>query len=409
MLKGGIILRLHEMKGNGKKIREIVRETGHSRNTVRKYIRDGHIPESKDRLKRGSKLDPFKATIDRWMKEDGLFNCQAMLMRLRDQGYTGGATIIKDYVQSKRPPRRSKATVRYETLPGEQAQVDWGFCESVDAEGRSHRLPMFVMVLGHSRSIYVEYTRRCDIHSFLRCFVHAIEHFSGVPKIMLTDHMKTVVTGRNEDRSPQWNRQFEDFALSIGLTPKLCKVRRPQTKGKVERGVQYVKDNFWPGRIYTDIADLNRQAIQWCRQVDQRIHGTTGERPCDRIKHENLLSLPSPERLAKFLHVERRVSLDGFVSFDGVRYGVHWRYSGQQVLVRQVGMHVEIWNQGERIAVHEKSNLWNTMVKLPGQYEGLKAAEGQLKPKPLGYEIYAPKVEQRPLQQYEQLAVMDPC
>lgn len=405
MLKGGSVLRLHEMKLDGKKIREIVRETGYARNTVRKYVRDGQIPEPKEREKRGSKLDPFKETIDRWMKEDGLFNCQAMLMRLKEKGYTGGATIIKDYVQQKRPPRQPKATVRYETLPGDQAQVDWGFCETVDANGRAHKLPVFVMVLGYSRATFVEYTRRCDIYSFLRCFVHAIEHFGGVPKIMLTDHMKTVVTGMNDDRTPQWNRMFEDFALSVGLTPKLCKVRRPETKGKVERGVQFVKDNFWPGRTYTDIADLNRQAIQWCHQVDQRIHGTTGERPCDRLKEENLLPLPSPDRLMKFLRVERTVSLDGFVSFDGVRYGVHWRYSGQNVLVRQVGMHVEIWHQGERIATHEKSVLWTGMVRLPGQYEGLKAAEGALKPKPIAREVCTPVVEARSLDQYEALAV----
>jgi transposase len=131
MLKGGTILRLHEMKADGKSIRQIAKETGHSRNTVRKYVRDGHIPEAKERAKRGSKLDPYKEIIDRWIKEDGLFNCQAMLMRLQEQGYTGGATIIKDYVQSKRPPRRPKVTMRYETRPGEQAQVDWGYCETV--------------------------------------------------------------------------------------------------------------------------------------------------------------------------------------------------------------------------------------------------------------------------------------
>ena len=90
MLKGGTVLRLHEMKADGKSIRQIAKETGHSRNTVRKYVRDGHIPEAKERAKRGSKLDPYKETIDRWMREDGLFNCQAMLLRLREQGYTGG-------------------------------------------------------------------------------------------------------------------------------------------------------------------------------------------------------------------------------------------------------------------------------------------------------------------------------
>jgi transposase len=101
-------------------------------------------------------------------------------MRLREQGYTGEATIIKDYVQSKHPPRRPQATMRYETRPGEQAQVHWGYYETVDANGHSHKLPALVMVLGYSRAIYVEFARRCDISSFLRCFVHAIEHFGGV-------------------------------------------------------------------------------------------------------------------------------------------------------------------------------------------------------------------------------------
>jgi len=406
LLKGGTILRLQDMRLEGKSIRQLARETGHSRNTIRKYIRDGQIPESKKRDKRGSKLDPYKPIIDRWMKEDGLFNTRAMFMRLREKGYTGGKTIIQDYLQPRRPPAQPKATVRYETKPGEQAQVDWGFCETVDVHGHLHKLPVFVMVLGSSRAIYVEFTRRCDIHSFLRCFTHAIQHFGGVPKIMLTDHMKTVVTGINDDKSPQWNRMFEDFALSVGLTPKLCRVRRPQTKGKVERGVGFVKANFWPGRTYTDLPDLNRQAIQWCAQVDQRIHGTTGKRPCDLLKEEELLPLPAPDRLAKFLREERTVSLDGFVSYDGVRYGVHWRYSGQRVLVRQVGQHVEIWQEGERIAIHEKSGLWCGMVRLPGQYEGLKAADGALKPKPLGRQLYEPEVEARPLAQYEELAVM---
>lgn len=405
MLKGGTVLSLQELMTSGKGIRTIARETGLSRNTVRKYLRDGCLPaRSKKYPRRESKLDPFKPLIDEWMKRDGLFNCGAMLMRLRDMGYTGGLTIIKDYVRPARPPRVAKAVQRYETPPGKQAQVDWGICQYEDAKGRLHRMAVFVMVLGYSRAIYVEFTKRCDIHSFLRCFVHAIEHFGGVPKIMLTDHMKTVVTGMNDDHTPQWNRAFEDFALSIGLTPKLCRVRRPQTKGKVERGVGFVKDNFWPGRTYTDILDLNRQALAWCRQVDERIHGTTGERPCDLVRDEQLLPLPSPDRLMKFLREERRVSVDGFVSFDGVRYGVHWRYSGQRVLVRQVGQQIEIWHESERIALHEKAGRWGGMIHLPGQYEGLKAAEGVLKPRPLAHEVPTPEVEHRSLAMYAQLA-----
>ena len=281
--------------------------------------------------------------------KDGLFNCRVMIRRLQDMGYEGGITLVKDYVQPFRPLKRQNATVRNETKPGEQAQVDWGICEYEDTLGIRRKLPVFVMILGHSRTIYIEFARRCDIHSFLRCFIHALEHFGGVPKIALTDRMKTVILGTQDDRRPLWHPLFEDFVLSIGLTPKVCRARRPQTKGKVERAVRFVKENFWPDRTFTDIADLNRQGVAWCQEVNQRVHGTTGERPCDLLKEEKLLSLPSPDHLAKFLREERKVSMDGFVSYDGVKYGVPWHYSGRVVLVRQVLNQIEIWSEGIQI------------------------------------------------------------
>lgn len=404
MLKGGSIMKLHDLMKLEKGWREISRETGLSRNTVRKYLRDGHALQAAARPKKGSKLDDFKRVIDQWMLNDGLFNCRVMLERLRDMGYSGGFTILKDYVQPQRPPKRQKATVRYETKPGEQAQVDWGICEYEDIDGVRRKLAVFVMVLGHSRSIYIEFTRRCDIHSFLRCFVHAVQHFGGVPKFALTDRMKTVILGTNDDRTPIWHPMFQDFAISIGLTPKVCKARRPQTKGKVERAVRFVKENFWPGRRFTDLADLNRQAQEWCVKADNRIHGTTGERPSQLLQEEKLLPLPTPDRLAKFLREERKVSMDGFVSFDGVKYGVPWKYSGRVVMVRNVLNLIEIWSEGEKIAVHEKSGRNNGLVRLKGQYEGLSTAGGVTGPLPIAHQIKMDSVDLRPLSVYDALA-----
>lgn len=403
MLKGGSLLRLQELSCDGKSLREITRETGFSRNTVRKYVRDGHEQEAKPRPKKGSKLDGYKPLIDEWMK-DGLFNCKVMFPMLKERGYTGGMTVLKDYVQEFRPPHRQKATSRYETAPGQQAQLDWGICEYEDDKGVLRKLPVFVMILGHSRSTYIEFTRRCDIHSFLRCLAHAIEYFGGVPKIVLTDRMKTVILGTNDDRSPIWHPAFLDFALSVGLTPKVCRARRPQTKGKVERAVRFVKENFWVARRFTDLADLNRQALAWCHEIDQRIHGTTGERPCVLLAQEELLPLPSPDRLMKFMREERKVSMDGFVSYDGVRYGVPWQYSGRVVTVRQVRNQIEIWSEDTRIAVHEKSPRFNGLVRLPGQYAGLSAAQGATGPLPIARQVTTDTVDQRPLAVYAALA-----
>jgi transposase len=266
----------------GKSIREIVRETGIARNKVRKYLRSDGIPESQPRRKRGSKLDPFKPLLDDYMAQ-GITNCEVLGERIQLQGYTGGKTLVKDYVKPFRPPRQIPAVQRYETKPGEQAQVDWGICEYIDEQGVLHKVPVFVMVLGYSRAIYVEFAKRCDIRSFLRCLIHVLEYFGGVPNVMLTDRMKTVILGMGDDRKPRWHPLFADFAAAIGMVPRVCRARRPQTKGKVERGVRFVNDNFLPGRTFTDLGDLNAQARRWCDEKNRRVHGTTGERPCDRL------------------------------------------------------------------------------------------------------------------------------
>ncbi|GMA58493.1 transposase [Alicyclobacillus sacchari] len=403
MLKGGSLMSVQDLLMQGNSLRGISRQTGFSRNTIRKYVRNGMTLQAQPRPTRGSKLDAYKPVIDAWMAA-GLFNCEVIFQRLRTQGYSGGMTLIKDYVHPFRPPKRQKATPRYETKPGEQAQLDWGICEYIDEHGAHRKIPVFVMILGHSRSTYIEFTRRCDIHSFLRCFTHALEHFGGVPKIALTDRMKTVVLGTNDDRSPIWHPAFQDLALAVGLTPKLCRARRPQTKGKVERAVRYVKENFWVARQFTDLADLNRQALAWCHEIDQRIHGTTGERPCDLLHQEQLRPLPSPEKLAKFLREERKVSMDGYVSFDGVLYGVPWQYSGRTVTVRQLGEQIEVWSEGTRIAVHEKSPRFNGVMRLKGQYAGLSTAQGATGPLPVARQVPVEAVDQRPLSVYAALA-----
>jgi transposase len=231
MLRGGSVIRLQDLNAQGKGWRTIAKETGHSKNTVKKYLRDRHPVESTRRSNKETKLAPFIPQIEQWMKE-GLFNCAAMKQRLEKMGYAGGITQIKEFVQPHRPPRQVQAKIRYETKPGQQAQIDWGFCEEMDENGRRHKVAVFVMVLGHSRGMYVEFTRRCDIHSFLRCFIHALEYFGGVPKFGLTDHMKTVVVDRNPDSTPKWHSTFEDFVLIVGLTPRLCRVRKHKRREK---------------------------------------------------------------------------------------------------------------------------------------------------------------------------------
>jgi len=402
MLRSGTVIRLHELQASGKSIRGISRETGHSRNTVRKYLRANGIPESRPRKKRASKLDPFKSLLDQYLSK-GIFNCEVLLRLLKERGYTGGITIIKDYVKPHRPPKQAPAVQRYETKAGQQAQVDWKICEYIDLNGQVRKVPVFAMVLGYSRAMYIEFTKRCDIHSFLRCLMNALEYFGGVPKTMLTDQMKTVILGMGDDRKPRWHPLFEDFAAAIGMVPKVCRVRRPQTKGKVERSVQFVEQNFMPGRRFTDLGDLNRQARQWCDEQNRRIHGTTGERPIDRLAQEALGALPPSDRWAKYRFEPRKASRDGFVSYDGVRYGIPWRFSGHEVKVREVNGFVEIYYEKQLIARHEKRYRSRTLVMCENQYTNLSTAQGYAYPKLQGIQVPVQDVEVRSLDVYERL------
>ena len=402
MLRSESIMMVHQMSQEGKSVRAISRETGFSRNTVRRYLRAQGIPERKARKKRDSKLDPFKKEIQEMMKL-GIFNCEVIYHELKQMEYQGGKTIIKDYVKTFRPPRGIVATRRYETEPGKQTQVDWGVCPYVDQkDGKVHKVYVLVMVLGYSRATYVEFTNHCDIHSFLRCLIHGFSSFGGVTDIVLSDQMKTVILGWDEKRKPIWHPQFLDLALTLGFTLRVCRVRRPETKGKVERGVGYVKANFFPGRKFQDRGDLNHQAQLWCEEKNQRIHGTTGEKPQDLLKKEKLKPLPPPQGYQPYITERRRVSKDGFFSYQGVRYGVPWIYSGREVEVREVKDQIEISWEGKTVATHQKSYHLGALIWLENQYQGLEQAEGKTSPPPRAWKIKEEEVEKRSLEVYEQ-------
>ena len=216
MLGGGLVRELYELKGDGRSIHGIAREMGISRNTVRKYVRSVEVPKSSPRARRGSKLDPYTEYIDGRLAE-GLDNCVVLMREIVELGYSGGYTILKDYVRPRRRPRQPKATVRFETAPGEQAQLDWGSFSYIAENGRRRRMWAFVMVLGWSRAIYVEFVRRADVATFTRCHLNALDYFGGVPRRCLYDNTKVVVLGRGEDGGIQWNSRTLDFARRLGF------------------------------------------------------------------------------------------------------------------------------------------------------------------------------------------------
>ena len=394
---------IYELKGAGRSIRQIARELGVSRNTVRKYLKSPEAMRPKPRKRRASRLDPYTEYIDRRMGE-GLENCVVLHRELVARGYDGGYSILKSYVSPRRRKRQPEATMRFETGPGEQAQVDWGSLSYISESGTKRQVWVFVMTMGYSRACYVELVRRADTAAFIQCHVNAFEYLGGVPRRCLYDNAKVITLGKDEAKRPIWNPRMLDFALRVGFEARLCPEYRPQTKGKVENGVKYVRRNMWPSIRFTDDADLNGQALEWCDVVaNARIHGTTNRVPWEALDEErpHLGRLPDRATLGPYLRQDRKVSRDGFVSWEGSLYGVYWKWVETMVQVGERQGTVEIWAGDERIAVHPRAQQPKQRFILPGQWSGLPRGDNRPQKEAVAVQIPVGEVERRSLDIYE--------
>jgi len=404
MLRSGSVSKIQGLAAEGKPIREIARELGLARNTVRTYLRSG--PRAAGRRQRGSKLDPYKERIVAWVRDDHLYNCVTMHERLRALGYTGEVSTVKAFVRPLRPAAAGQRPVlRYETEPGQQMQFDWGECV-YEQEGTRRKVFGFTAVLGYSRMRFVVFVKRCDTATLIRCVMAACAYFGGLPKIALTDRMKNVFLEKMDGKEPVWNPVFADFMASIGVVPRVCRPYTPQTKGKVERSVGVVKQGFWPGVTFTDLDDLNRQAARWCDGLNRRVHRTTRRRPIDLHKEEGLRPLPSAFAWERFATEERRVSWDGFLSYDGVLYGLPSAAAaaGGVVQVREQGNRLTVWQRGALVVSLVKEPRSGEIVAHPDQFAHvLPAAAARQRPRPLGHQLPAPVVAQRSAAQYDAL------
>ena len=376
---------IREMVVQGKPVREIARELGVARNTVRRYVRG--TPATTPRPRRSSKLDPYKPQVRRWVREDHLYNCETMLPRLRVQGYRGQISILKDFVRPLRPAAAGarRPVIRYETQPGEQLQFDWG--EFVyEQEGRSRKVFGFTAVLSYSRMRFVRFVKRTDAPSLIRCLVATFEALGGLPRTVLTDRMKTVLL-EMETGQPHWHPRFQELVEALGISPRVCRAYTPQTKGKVERSVGVVKHDFWPGVTFADLDDLNGQAAAWCADRNGRMHRTTHRRPLDALAEEALRPLPTGWAWDRFTAEERQVSWDGFVSFDGVRYGLPGALAlaGRRVQVSEQQGEVRVWQHGQLVLTVAARCQSGQVVAHPEQFQSvLPAAEARREHVPVG-------------------------
>src|SRR5215469_8401471 len=241
MIRSRTVNTIHELAAQGKSIQDIAISLGIARNTVRKYLRHPELVAlPHPRPNRRSKLDPFKEQVRRWITEDHCYNCEAMLPRLLEMGYTGSLSVLRAFVHPLRPQASGCAPViRYETQPGEQVQFDWGEFK-YEQNGVARKLYGFSAILCYSRMRFVTFVKRCDVQTLIRCLLEAFEYFGGLPKAALTDRMKSVLL-EMEEKTPRWNARFADFMASIGVAPRVCKAFTPQTNNQAERDLRMVK------------------------------------------------------------------------------------------------------------------------------------------------------------------------
>ena len=330
--------------------------------TAKKYAESPQRPEYMLRERKPSKLDAFKSQIDLWL-EEAPYSAVRILEKLQEQGFNGKYSIVKEYVRGKKMDLDEKATVRFETMPGQQGQMDWGFFENytVLENGQMKKLYCFLLVLGYSRMRCIEFVTDMSTNTLIRCHQNAFRYFGGYPEEILYDNIKQVVIKRllkQEDST--LNRQFEDFAGFYGFKPILCRSYRGQTKGKVERTVPYVRDNFMVGIKYRSLDDLNGQALGWCNKVNAKAHATTKDIPFERLKREKLNPLKR-EYIIDRINL-RRVQKDCLISYAGNQYSVPSEYAGKDVAVVALDNVLAAYYEGKQIALHRISYQKKDMV-----------------------------------------------
>lgn len=387
---------------------EISRRTGHDPKTVRKYRYANGPKTYKPRPPQPTILDPYKEYIRERLKNFPL-SAVRILEEIQARGYTGSYTTVKNFVRPLKRSRQIPAEYRYETGPGMQTQVDWGEVDTIVVDGKKVTLYCFGMVLGYSRTRFIEFTLDARTETFIQCHMNGFQYFGGITKEILYDNTKNVVLKRAlKSSDSEWNPLFQDFFSYYGFIPRLCKPGKEgaKTKGKVERVIGYAEDNFYLGRAYDSVQDLNAQAYDWLNRVNRKPHGTTKIPPFERLHEEKLMPFDkkSPYQIVRTEY--RKISRDCYFSYMGNRYSVPWRYAGLQATLRIQNKKMQVLVNGTNICEHTCHEGSGKVVRERDHFEGLlkeimsrNRAEHERRLKTL--KIVAPPVEKRPLVEYD--------
>nr|WP_319393137.1 IS21 family transposase [uncultured Desulfobacter sp.] len=376
MIDKRMVFEIHRLKRMGFSIRQIAATLNLDRGTVSKYWKSPDIT-SKPKSGRSSKLDPFREMIKSMVDQYPKVKAPVILNIIRDKGFDGEITIVRDYLRYLRGHREKQVFIRFESLPGRQMQIDWGHFGSLPYGESARRLYALAVIESHSRMLYVCFTHSQKQATLHQCLADAFQFFGGTPKEIIVDNMLTAVTERMGSII-RFNEHFLDFLRPFGITPVACNVRAPHEKGKIENSIKYLRYNFWPLRNFTDLNDVNYQVAVWLENIaNKRLHQTTGKRPSDLFTKDNLCPLPEPLPDVRETETSR---VDKFfaVRFDANTYTVPPRLVGKQLTVKADSRTVTIYHKEKQVALHHRSWKKGERVDLPSHSEQVKKLKKKL-------------------------------
>jgi transposase len=381
MLEPEVVDRIHELSGQGLGSKRIARQLGISRNSVRRYLAGATVGFQQRPAARCLDNDTLREVLDLYgTVAEG--NAVVIQQELARRGIHVELRTLQRAVLPLRQEERAEAlaTVRFETPPGQQTQIDFG--EKI-VRIADQRVNVYLMtaVLGYSRRLYCRAFLAQRQDDWLEGIDGAFQHFGGLTEQILCDNASPLVVSHDRQSGEVvWNAGFEAFCRDRGLTARACRPRRARTKGKIENGVGYVKHNALAGRSFDSFAELERHLATWQDTVaDQRIHGTTRERPALRFERDEravLRPLPSRPLPTRTRRLKRRVSTDCFVDIDTIRYSVPYRHVRETVEVVVKEEEVEVWLRGTCIAKHARSREPRAWVRNLTHFEGLFRRRG---------------------------------
>ena len=386
------------------------------RETVKKYLQQGGPPRYHKAKRSQSILGPYAQIIEDWLAKDD-YRATWVFHQIKQLGYSGGYDTVKSFVSKIKQRNRRQAYVRFETVPGFQAQVDWADFQITATNGVVSTVYLFVLVLGFSRAMYAELVASCTLQAFMDAHIRAFHYLGGVAVELLYDNMKHVVIGRNEGK-PVFNVEFCHFARHYGFKPGACAPQSPWTKGKVERPVDYIREGFWRGYPFLDLQRANRDLLLWLSETaNRRIHGTHRQAVDLRWQQEMASLRPCPATdYDTDIKVYRKVYKDCMISYNAIRYQVPPEAVGKKVLLKVKDTQIGFYDDDRLLVTHPigtQKGFWVTNADITAKIHGWrpqapKRPYGRIKARATTRGLVDaslfPQVAYRPLSVYDQFA-----